>query len=117
MRAQTHIFVMTISESQANSNTISGTMITFGTPVRVLFDSWSSRSFVSSSFALHFDRELSPLKHKLMVTTLLGQQILHNSIFKCCEILIEGVVLKANLIPLEMWDFNVILGMDWLSTH
>ena len=26
-------------------------------------------------------------------------------------------MLKANLIPLEIWDFNVILGMDWLSTH
>ena len=29
----------------------------------------------------------------------------------------EGVVLKANLIPLEMTDFDVILGMDWLSCH
>ena len=26
-------------------------------------------------------------------------------------------MLKANLIPLKMWDSNVILGMDWLSTH
>ena len=30
---------------------------------------------------------------------------------------VEGVVLKANLIPLEMTDFDVILGMDWLSSH
>ena len=28
-----------------------------------------------------------------------------------------NVVLKENLIPLEMWDFDVILGMDWLSAH
>ena len=26
-------------------------------------------------------------------------------------------MLKANLIPLEMWDFDVILGMNLLSTH
>ena len=52
-----------------------------------------------------------------MVTTPIGKQILHNSIFKGCQILIEGVVLYANLIPLEMYDFDVILGMDWLSTH
>ena len=31
--------------------------------------------------------------------------------------MVEDVVLKANLIPLEMYDFDVILGMDWLSTH
>ena len=27
------------------------------------------------------------------------------------------MVLKVNLIPLEMYDFDIILGMDWLSTH
>ena len=37
--------------------------------------------------------------------------------FKGCEILVEGVVLKANLIRLEMTNFDVILGMDWLSNH
>ena len=31
--------------------------------------------------------------------------------------MIEEIVLKANLIPLDMWDFNVILGMDWLSIY
>ena len=31
--------------------------------------------------------------------------------------MVEGVVLKANLIPLEIWEFDVILGIDWLSTH
>ena len=36
--------------------------------------------------------------------------------FKGCEILV-GVLLKANLIPLEMDDFVVVLGMDWLSNH
>ena len=48
---------------------------------------------------------------------LLGEQIICTFIFKTCEILIKGVVLKANLIPLEIWDFDVILGKDWLSTH
>ena len=81
------------------------------------FDFGSSRSFVSSSFALHADRDLSFFKSKLVVTTPLGEQILRTSVFKGCEILVEGVVLKANLILLEMSDFDVILGMDWLSNH
>ena len=37
--------------------------------------------------------------------------------FKGCEVLVGGVVLKANLILLEMADFDVILGMDWFSNH
>ena len=66
---------------------------------------------------MHADRELSPLKHKLIVMSPLGEQILCNTVFKGCEILIDGMVLKANLIPLKMYDFDVILGMHWLSIH
>ena len=44
--------------------------------------------------------------------TPLWERILCNSIFKCCKILIDGVVLKENLISLEIYDFDVILGMD-----
>ena len=64
---------MTFDEAWANPDTVSGTMIIFGTPARVLFDSGSSRSFVNSSFALHADRKFSLLKHKLVVTTTLGE--------------------------------------------
>ena len=66
---------------------------------------------------MHANHELSPLKHKLVVVTFFEEQIIRTFVFKGCEVLIKKVVLKANLIPLEMWDFDVILGMDWLSTH
>ena len=92
-------------------------MIVFGTLTRILFDTGSNRSFVSTTFALHANRELVPLKNKLVVNTPLGEQILRTSVFKGCKVVVEGVVLKANLIPLEMFDFDVILGMDWLSSH
>ena len=72
---------------------------------------------ISSFFALHADRKLTPLKNGLVVTTSLGEIILRTSVFKGCETLVEGVILKANLISLEMDDFDVILGMDWLSNH
>ena len=43
--------------------------------------------------------------------------MLRTSVFKGCEVVVKGIVLKTNLIPLEMTDFDVILGMDWLSNH
>ena len=85
---------MTADEAQANPDTVIGIMFVFGMPARVLFDSRSNRSFVSTTFALHLDRKLALLKNKLVVTTLLGEQIFCTSIFKGCEILVEGVVLK-----------------------
>ena len=108
---------MTANEAQANSDFITGIIIVFGEPTRVLFDYGASRSFISISFALHTNRELTPLKSRLVVATPLRERILCTLVFKEGEILVEGVVLKANLISLEMIDFDVILGMDWLSNH
>ena len=65
-KTQTYIFVMTMDKARANSDIMTGRMFVFSTPARVLFYSRSS-SFVSSSFALHVDRELSSLKNKLVV--------------------------------------------------
>ena len=82
-----------------------------------MFDFGTSRSFINTSFALHGNRELTPFKNKLIVTTSLGERILRTFVFKGCEVVVEGMVLKANLIPLKMSNFDVILGMDWLSNH
>ena len=108
---------MIADEAQANPDSGTGIISVFSEPARVLFDLGASRSFISTSFALHANRELTPLKNKLVVTTALGERILRTSMYKGCEVLVEGVVLKANLIPLKMLDFYVILGMDWLSNY
>ena len=100
---------MISDEAQANPNTMTGTMFVFGTFARVLFNFRSNRFLVSTAFALHVNRELTSLKNKLVVTTPLGEQILCTSVFKGCEIVVEGVVLKTNIIPLEMFDFDIIL--------
>ena len=103
---------MTADEAQANLDSMIGIIFVFGEPTRVLFDSRASRSFISTSFALHANQKLTPLKNKLVVTTPLGERMLKISVFKGCEVVAEGIVLKVNLIPLEMIDFDVILGMD-----
>ena len=103
--------MMIADEAQANLNSVTGIIIVFGKLARVLFDSRASRSFISTSFALHVDRELTQLKSRLVVTTPLGERILCTSVFKGCEILVEDVVLKANLILLEMIDFDVTLQL------
>ena len=34
-----------------------------------------------------------------------------------CEILIVDAVIEVNVILLEMYDIDVVLGMDWLFNH
>ena len=59
---------MTTGKAQANPDTVTSTMFVCSAPTRVLFDFRSSRSFVSTAFALYVDRELTPLNNKLVVT-------------------------------------------------
>jgi hypothetical protein len=37
--------------------------------------------------------------------------------YKCTRITIKEYNMKVNLLPLELHDFDLIQGMDWLSTY
>ncbi|GAV63768.1 RVP_2 domain-containing protein [Cephalotus follicularis] len=40
-----------------------------------------------------------------------------DSVYRSCNMSIAGISLYADLIVLPIRDFDVILGMDWLSAH
>ncbi|GAV90343.1 RVP_2 domain-containing protein [Cephalotus follicularis] len=40
-----------------------------------------------------------------------------DSVYRSCEMSMAGIPLCADLIVLPICDFDVILGMDWLSVH
>ncbi|GFZ19571.1 hypothetical protein Acr_28g0002760 [Actinidia rufa] len=57
-----------------------------------------------------------PLEYELLVSLSSGDSMLCDRIYNSCEIRVNEVSLYVNLIPLEMHGFDVILGMDWLSS-
>ncbi|TYK07646.1 DNA/RNA polymerases superfamily protein [Cucumis melo var. makuwa] len=99
-----------------------GTVVTSTLPVLrhyplVLFDSGSSHSFISSAFVLHARLEVEPLHHVLSVSTPSGECMLSKEKVKACQIEIAGHVIEVTLLVLDMLDFDVILGMDWLAAN
>ncbi|KAA0051742.1 ty3-gypsy retrotransposon protein [Cucumis melo var. makuwa] len=64
---------------------------------------------------LHVWLELEPLSSMLYVSTPSGKVLLSKEKIKACQIDIENDVLDVTLLVLDMRDFDVILGMDWLS--
>ena len=38
-------------------------------------------------------------------------------VFPSCPVLVEGRELLTNLVLLDVIDFDVIVGMDWLAKH
>ncbi|TYK11561.1 DNA/RNA polymerases superfamily protein [Cucumis melo var. makuwa] len=94
-----------------------GTLPVLGQYALVLFVSGSSHSFISSAFVLHARLEVEPLHHVLSVSTPSGECMFSKEKVKACQIEIASHVIEVMLLVLDMLDFDVILGMDWLAAN
>ncbi|KAL0549384.1 hypothetical protein IC582_013866 [Cucumis melo] len=96
---------------------VTGTLPILGHYAFVLFDSGSSHSFISSVFVQHVGLEVEPLGSVLSVSTPFGEVLLSKEKIKACRVEIANYVLDVTLLVLDMHDFDVILGMDWLLAN
>nr|GEW68815.1 reverse transcriptase domain-containing protein [Tanacetum cinerariifolium] len=53
----------------------------------------------------------------LSVSTPIRNNVVISHEFRNCPLRFDDKVRSANLLPLEMSDFDIILGMDWLTEH
>ncbi|KAL0544458.1 hypothetical protein IC582_019573 [Cucumis melo] len=114
---QGRIFATNKTEAEKAGTVVTGTLPVLGHYALVLFDSGSSHSFISSTFVLHARLEVEPLQHVLSVSTPSGECMLSKEKVKTCQIEIAGHVIEVTLLVLDMLDFDVILGMDWLAAN
>ncbi|KAL0549604.1 hypothetical protein IC582_014090 [Cucumis melo] len=114
---QGRVFATNRTEAEKAGTVVTGTLPVLGHFALVLFDSGSSHSFISSAFVSHARLEVEPLHHVLSVSTPSGECMLSKEKVKACQIEIAGHVIEVTLIVLDMLDFDVILGMDWLAAN
>ena len=81
-----------------------------------MFDPGSTHSYVSPYFATQFGKQPVLLDHPFHVSTPVGDSLLVEYVFKSYLITVDGRETVADLIVLDMLDFDVILGMDWLAS-
>ena len=63
------------------------------------------------------DLEVETLKEPLYVSSPLGIRVRIGMICRGCELEISGTLLTVDLRIMDMSEFDVILGMDWLTTY
>ncbi|TYK20414.1 ty3-gypsy retrotransposon protein [Cucumis melo var. makuwa] len=114
---QGKVFATNKTEAERADTVVTGTLPVLGHYALVLFDSGSSHSFISSAFVLHARLEVEPLHHVLSVSTPSGECMLSKEKVKACQIEIAGHVIEVTLLVLDMLDFDVIMGMDWLAAN
>ena len=96
---------------------IQGTFLLFRLWARVLFDSGASYSFIVASCVRVLGLEVETLDEPLHVSSLLGTKARIDRICRGCELEISGILLTVDLRVMDMSEFEVILGRDWLTTH
>ena len=84
---------------------------------RVLFDSGASHSFIAASVVIELGLEVEALEEPLYVSSPLGVKAMIGMICRGCELEISGILLKVDLRVMNMSEFDVILGMDWLTAY
>ena len=61
--------------------------------------------------------EVKTLEKPLYVNSPLGTRVRVDKICRGCELEISGILLIVDLRVINMLEFNVIIGMDWLTAH
>ena len=84
---------------------------------KILFDYGASHSFITASCVEELGLEVETLEKPLYVSSLLITRVSVQRICCNCELKISEILLIVDLIVMDMTEFDVILGMDWLTAH
>ncbi|XP_028115964.1 uncharacterized protein LOC114313742 [Camellia sinensis] len=114
---QGRVFALVPGDVQNAATVVSGIFVVHCHSAHVLFDSGSTHSFVSKLFSQNLDKSEEVLSYMLCVSSPLGGSMICTSVYFACELLIGDIRVYANLLPLDMTHFDIILGMDWLSEY
>ena len=82
-----------------------------------LVEPGATYSFASKPFLDRFQIETRPLEGRMRVSLPAGDPLLTDRVVRDSRVLIGGQEFPADLVALDMRDFDVVLGMDWLSRH
>ncbi|WMV59720.1 hypothetical protein MTR67_053105 [Solanum verrucosum] len=115
-RAQCYAFPDN-NEAEDSDKVIICTILVCDRMANVLFDPGSTYSYVSVSFSSDFDMICDILDTPIRVSTPVEESAIVTHAYHACPILFMGFQTWDDLVILDMIDFDIILGMTWLSPY
>ena len=108
-------YAMKALEDQDAPEVIAGIFSLYDIEMHTLIDPGSTHSYICTENV--FDRmpSVEQLPYDMHVTSPLGHSVNVNSVYKNCSIVINDREFPVNFIALIFREFDLILGMDWLS--
>ena len=106
---------MTLQDADAALDVVIGIISILDHDTYTLVDTGAAHSFASRPFLDRFQIETQPLEGRMRVSLPAGDPLVSNRVVIDSRVLIGGQEFPADLVALDMRDFDVVLGMDWLS--
>ena len=114
---QGRVYAITPPAESADQSVIQGMFLLSRLWARVLFDSGASHSFMAASVVIELSLEVETLEKPFYVSSLLGIRARIKMICRGCKLEISGILLTVDLRVMDMSEFDIILGMDWLTAY
>ncbi|XP_073056904.1 uncharacterized protein [Primulina eburnea] len=114
-KTNARVFAITQEEADDANNDVAGTIIINKISAYVLFDCGATHSFISKRFTKKLGLIPEILVEPFRIATPTSKTIETHKIHRNCIVYINEHTFNAELIQVNMVEFDVILGMDWLS--
>ena len=108
---------MTQQHADAAPDVVTGIISILDHDAYTLVDPGATHSFASKHFLDRSKIKTQPLEGRMRVSLPAGDLLLSDIVVRDSRVLIGGQEFPADLVALDMRDFDVVLGMDWLSRH
>ena len=116
-RTQARVFTVTQQEADASPDVITGMISVYDHDAYALVDPGATHSFISVPFTERHQIESQPIDSRMVVSVPNGDTMISGRIVPGSRLVIQNKDFPAYLIVLSIHDFDIILGMDWLSKH
>ena len=110
-------YAMKVHGDQDAPEVIAGIISLYGIEMHALIDPESTHSYVCIEHVFDKMTVAEQLSYDMHVISPLGHSVNVNIVYKNCLIIIHDGEISADLIALPFREFDLILGMYWLSKH
>jgi hypothetical protein len=111
-----HVNHITIVDIPEGEEVLTATLLLFGHPIIILFDSIASHDFMSLACAKRANLSLTVTKPSYMISTLRGR-VVAKHIAREALLELAGQAFRTHLIVLYGQGIYVILGMSCMKLH
>ena len=108
---------MKAREDQDDPEVIASIFSLYDIEMHALIDLGSTHSYVCMEHVFDKVPAMEKLAYDMHVISSLGHSVSVNSVYINCPIVIQAREFLADLITLPFQEFDLILGMDWLTKH